>query len=212
MTDEFYYMIPVDFMTDFSVFDSFFIKDMAQFGYDYSVAHNKTQAKAEQLNLALFGYNAYGYYLLGKKLMAFDSEGEFDERLWNANETWKDSTVYARGADDIKEAKKDYLEEFDDPYGSTVYAHLLENISGEAAGVLEEIKSYKNGVFVPVFSNKAHLTQEVYFHAVKYINGFAANEKVSVFSKGVTGAEQDTFAYTKARFDKQDMSRLPLSL
>ena len=31
MTEEFYYMVPVDFMTDFSVYDSFVIKNMAQF-------------------------------------------------------------------------------------------------------------------------------------------------------------------------------------
>ena len=54
MTEEFYYMVPVAFMTDFSVFDSFLIKNMAQFGYEYSVMYNQTQGKAEQLSLVLF--------------------------------------------------------------------------------------------------------------------------------------------------------------
>ena len=69
MVEEFYYLIPVDFSTDFSIFDSFVINNMAQFSYEQTVMYNKTQGKAEQLNLVVFGYRVYGYTLMGENLM-----------------------------------------------------------------------------------------------------------------------------------------------
>ena len=208
MTEEFYYMVPVAFMTDFSVFDSFLIKNMAQFGYEYSVMYNKTQGKAEQLSLVLFGYRSYGYHLMGSNFTAFDSDGNFDERLWNANEAWIEGTEHDTIVDNIEQAEKIHKEE-NEYSGYNYYVHLLKDISGEAAGVLEQIKSFENGMFIPTFGLKLRLSPEVQFHATKYINGFATNEKVSVWCKEWTGGDQDTYSYTKARFNEEDMSRLP---
>ncbi len=208
MTEEFYYMVPVAFITDFSVFDSFLIKNMAQFGYEYSVMYNKTQGKAEQLSLVLFGYCSYGYHLMGSNFTAFDSDGNFDERLWNANEAWIEGTEHATIVDNIEQAEKIHKEE-NEYSGYNYYVHLLKDISGEAAGVLEQIKSFENGMFIPTFGLKLRLSPEVQFHATKYINGFATNEKVSVWCKEWTGGDQDTYSYTKARFNEEDMSRLP---
>ena len=206
MTEEFYYMVPVAFMTDFSVFDSFLIKNMAQFGYEYSVMYNQTQGKAEQLSLVLFG-DQEGDYLLGSNFMAFDSDGNFDERLWNSNEAWIERTEHATIVDNIEQAEKIHKEEH--KYNNH-YVHLLKDISGEAAGVLEQIKSFENGMFIPAFEPETLLlSPEVQFHATKYINGFATNEKVSVWCKEKTGGDQDTYAFTKARFNEEDMSRLP---
>ena len=209
MTEEFYYMVPVAFMTDFSIFDSFMIKDMAQFAYDYSVMYNKTQGKAEQLTLPLFGYRVYGYHLMGENFTAFDSDGNFDGRLWNANEAWIEETERAPIVDNIEQAEKIHKEEIGYSSGNDYYVHLLKDISGEAADILEQIKSFENGMFIPTFGSKLGLSPEVQFHAIKYINGFATNEKVSVWCKEWTGDNQDTYAYTKARFNEEDMSRLP---
>ena len=210
MTEEFYYMVPVAFMTDFSVFDSFLIKNMAQFGYEYSVMYNQTQGKAEQLSLVLFGYRSYGYHLMGSNFTAFDSDGNFDERLWNANEAWIEGTERATIVDNIEQAEKIHKEENEYSSGNNHYVHLLKDISGEAAGVLEQIKSFENGMFIPAFEPvKLWLSPEVQFHATKYINGFATNEKVSVWCKEWTGGNQDTYAFTNARFNEEDMSRLP---
>ena len=209
MTEEFYYMVPVAFMTDFSIYDSFVIKNMAQFGYEYSVMYNKTQGKAEQLNLPLFGYRIYGYHLMGGNFVAFDSDGNFDERLWNANKAWIEVTKGALIIDTIAQAETISQQE-DDGWGNAFYVNLLNDISGEAANVLETIKSFENGLFVPAFStDKLFLSSKVQFHAVRYINGFATNEKVSVWSKEWTDTDQDTYAYTKARFSKEDMNCLP---
>jgi len=210
MTEEFYYMIPVDFMTDYSVYDSFIIKDMAQFGYDYSVMYNKTQGKAEQLNLVLFGYRVYGYYLMGENFIAFDADGNFDERLWNANEAWIEGTKYAPDISTLRQEEDIILQKNSHSSYKDLYVHLLDDISGEAANVLARIKSFENGIYIPFFSSyKLFLSPEVQFHATRYINGFATNEKVSVWCKDWTGGEQDTYAYTKARFSENDMNRLP---
>ena len=210
MTEEFYYMVPVAFMTDFSIYDSFVIKNMAQFAYDYSVMYNKTQGKAEQLNLPLFGYRVYGYYLMGENFAAYNADGNFDERLWNSNETWIERTERATIVDNIEQAEKIHKEENEYSSANNHYVHLLKDISGEAANVLDSLKSFDNGIFVPTFSSsKLYLFPEVQFHAVRYINGFATNEKVSVWCKEWTDGDQDTYAYTKARFSKEDMNCLP---
>ena len=80
MFEEFYYMMPIEFMTDFSLYDRFIIIDMSQISYEYSVMYNKTQGKAEQLNLARFESN------LGENFMAFYKNGKFAEELWEEND------------------------------------------------------------------------------------------------------------------------------
>ena len=207
MTAEFYYLIPVGFMTDYSVFDRFVILDMAQFGYDYSVMYNKTQQKAEQFDLVLFGYRNIGYETMGENLMVFDGDGNFDTRLWNSNDLWRDMTKDAQPPENISEAEelaKQSSREND------LYVHLLKDITGDAANVLSEIESFENGVFVPRFSTVIlNLGPEVQFHAVRYINGFATNEKVSVWDKEWDGGENDTYAKTKAHFSDDDLRDLP---
>lgn len=210
MTEEFYYMVPVDFMTDFSIFDTFVIKDMAQFGYEYSVMYNKTQGKAEQLHIVLFGYRNYGYYLMGTNFMAFDSDGNFDERLWNANEAWRAATENAQAVDTITQTENNISQEPNDDWGKNLYVHLLKDISSEAANVLSQVNSFENGLFVPTFSStKLSLTPEVQFSTVRYINGFATNEAVRVWCKEWSGGEQDTYAFTQARFSEEDFNHLP---
>lgn len=207
MVEEFYYLIPVEFYTDFSIFDSFVINNMAQFFYDYSVMYNKTQGTAEQLNLVVFGYRIYGYTVMGENIMAFDANGNFDERLWKANDAWVNATKKSQIVDTIVQAEKIIQ---DDEWKQDLYVHLLKDVSGEAEKVLDQIKAFDNGVYIPRFSTSIlwH-SPEVQFHATKYINGFATNEKISVWCKEWTGGEQDTYAYTKARFSEEDMSRLP---
>ena len=207
MVEEFYYLIPVGFSTDFSIFDSFVINNMAQFSYEQTVMYNKTQGKAEQLNLVVFGYRVYGYTLMGENFMAFDANGRFDERLWTSSAAWIAATDRASSVDTITQAEESIQ---NDEWRQDLNVHLLKDISGEAKKVLDQIKAFDNGVYVPQFStNVLWYSPEVQFHATKYIHGFATNEKVSVWCKEWTGGDQDTYAYTKARFSEEDMSRLP---
>ena len=207
MTEEFYYMIPVDYMTDFSRFDRFVIIDMAQFAYEFSVLYNKTQSKAEQLSLVLFGYRVYGYDLMGSNFMAFNNEGIFDESLWNSNDLWISATEHSKAPADILTAENKARQ---DSNGADLYVHLLKDITGKAAEKLSEIKSFENGVFVPYVSPMVLLlSPEVQFHAFRYINGLATNEKVSIWCKGRGSGEDDTFAETKAHFTEDDLKNLP---
>jgi len=207
MTEEFYYLVPVGFFTDFSIFDSFVINNMAQFSYEQTVMYNKSQGKAEQLNLVVFGYRIYGYTVMGVNLMAFDANGHFDDRLWTSNAAWIAATDRAPSIGTITQTEESIQ---NDEWKQNLYVHLLEDISGEAEKVLNQIKASDNGVYVPQFStNVLWYSPEVQFHATKYINGFATNETVSIWCKEWTGGEQDTYAYTKARFNEEDIGRLP---
>jgi hypothetical protein len=182
---------------------------MAQFAYDYSVMYNKTQGKAEQLNLPLFGYRVYGYYLMGENFAAYNADGNFDERLWNANKAWIEETKRAPIIDTIAQAET-IIQQEDDGWGNDFYVHLLKDISGDAATILEKMKSFENGIYVPTFSSdKLYFLPEVQFHAFRYINGFSTNEMISIWCKEWTGGDQDVYAITKARFSDEDMNRLP---
>jgi hypothetical protein len=202
--DEFYYLVPAAYMTDFSIFDCFVIKDMAQFTYEYSIVYNKTQEKAEQLSLVIFGYGTYGYTLMGEKLMAFDKAGYFDERLWKTTEVWREATKHSQVVGNIKEAIKKIQNEAN-PWDDRIYVHLLKDISEEAAQVLSQMKTFENGLYVQNFSNTIHLGSGGQLKTTRYVNGFATNEMISIYMDGDT----DKLIFTKARFDEQDLAALP---
>ncbi|MBQ8402908.1 MAG: hypothetical protein IJX55_00600 [Clostridia bacterium] len=211
MTGEFYYIVPVGFMADFSVFDTFVITDMGQFGYEYSVVYNKTQDCAERLDLVLFGYSTLSYRFMGKNFMAFDADGNFDSRLWESTEKWIASTSEAESPQTLGQAEEKVrqldLEEL--PMRDNAYVHSLKDITGEAADVLAQIMTLENGIYVQNSSQKLWLSPEVQLQAVRYINGFPTNEKVSIYSKEWYGSEEDIFSFTEARFTEEDLNALP---
>ena len=197
MTDEFYYLVPIEYMTDFSIYHSFVIKDMAQIGYEYSVMYNKTQGKAEQLPLVLFGYKYY--HVMGIDFMAFNILGIFDNRLWNSNQSWKYDTKDEDPPLTVKIAESNITEKINADWTKTLYVHKLDDVTGEAAEVLADIRSFENGIYVPRFSSgKLYLIPEVQFHATRYINGFATNEKVSIWGKEWTSKNVDIYEFSKA--------------
>jgi hypothetical protein len=199
MTEEFYYLVPVEFMTDFSRFDCFVIRDMAQITYEYGIMYNKTQGTAEQLNLVIFGYHVYKYDELGEQMMAYNDIGVFDQRLWNANDLWKLVTEDAHGIATLSAAE--LLLQNDERHRDR-YVHLLKDVSKESADMIAYARSFDNGFYIPAFSSTtlSH-SPEVQLRTVRYINGFATNEYIHVLS--------DSYEWTKARFEEQDMDDLP---
>jgi hypothetical protein len=202
MFEEFYYMMPIEFMTDFSLYDRFIIIDMSQSSYEYSVMYNKTQGKAEQLNLARFESN------LGENFMAFYKNGKFAEELWQSNDAWKKETEYGVSVATLKEGERE-LAKMSNEFGYSIYAHSLSGVSGEAAETLEYIKSFENGIFAPISSRVHALSPEVQFHATRYINGFATNERVSVWDKEWKGGDEYSYEFSKAHFSEEDLKALP---
>ena len=207
MTKEFYYLMPANYMTDFSRYDRFVILDMNQFAYEYSVLYNKTQGKAEQLNIVLFGHRSTSRGLMGENFMAFNSNGTFDKSLWNSNNLWISQTKDAQPPRNISAAENKAKQ---DGFRKDLYVHLLKDLTGEAAEKLSEIQSLENGVFIPrSSSNILYSWQEVQLPTVRYIDGFATNERVSIYSREWTDEEEDFFTETKAHFTEDDLADLP---
>jgi hypothetical protein len=200
MTDEFYYIVPVGFVTDFSLFDSFVIKDMAQFTYDYSVLYNKTQGKAEQMSLVIFGWSSIGYQLIGPNFMAFDQEGKFDGRLWSATEDWEKCTNHGRPENTLNEAEENATRD------SKLCVRLLKDITGDAEQALTRLKTFDYGMYIQDLSSTLlYGWDEVRFLARRYVNGFVTNEHISIRGDKDT----DSVAYSEARFNEQDLATLP---
>ena len=206
ITKEFYYVIPVSFMTDFSIFDAFVMRDMGQFSLEYSVVYNKTQDKTEELNLVVFGYVPYPTwcYQMGSYLLAFDADGNFDRRLWDSNENWQQRTQKANCTKTLSELKEEIQKE---TKGKDTTVQLLSMLGGEKAEALAQIKGDTNGIFVPL-SNSLHFlsiigSNNFSVRAIKYIGGFATNEFAQIWKKGHYSL------LSKARFDENDMNALP---
>ena len=198
MVDEFYYLIPIDYMTDFTIFDTFLIWEMTQRGYGYSVLYNATQGCAEQFNRVLFGcrYNGAG-------ITAFDENGYLDTRLWQSTEAWiagtKDATI------DHTHTLSKAIEEIQERKGPYDYSVLLgiPDYESEAAEALSDLTSFETGLFVP-YSNHNKLfpiTPDPLLTATRYINGFRTNEVIRI--------HEDTVQYSKAQFTQDDLDTLP---
>lgn len=207
MTDTFYYIVPERFMTDYTVYDRFVIVDMGQYGYENSVIYNKTQNSAERLDIVLLGYLNTYFDTMGENFMAFDSDGNFDGRLWGSNEYWSAITAwpydtagqahkYLNGYT-ISDAERDFHS--DEGYRSV---GVLDAVSGEAKETLEYIQSFENGVYIQRGDGfKTSHYPDVALSFRKYIGGFATNEGGMIYS--------DSFVYSKAKFTKQDEENLP---
>jgi len=205
MTEEFYYIVPLEYMTDYSLYDKFVIVDMGQYGYEYSVLYNKTKGCAEQLNTVLFGYlNLYIDYI-GSEMMAFDENGNFDGALWVSTERWRGSTGWPDKCDPkykegytLKQAEEEYSKEDKSPR----YVHLLVDISGKAKETLEYIRSIENGIFVTSGDGfKAQYDPEIQLGFRRYINGFPTNESGTIYAA--------TVDHSKARFTVEEEAQLP---
>lgn len=208
MTDTFYYIVPESFMTDFTIFEKFVIVDMGQYGYEHSVLYNKTQNCAERLDTTLFGYRNTTFKYLGENFMAFDADGNFDGRLWGANQHWASMTRwpnYTTGSWNEKfldgytivQAEQDFYSEHG--YRSV---SVLEGLTGEAEEALEYIRSFENGLYIPQGDGfKLSYSPKVQLLFQRYIHGFATNEGGRIYT--------DSVNWSKARFSKDDLNTLP---
>lgn len=205
MPEEFYYMVPVAFMTDFSLYDSFIIKRMGQASYEYAVLYNKTKGEPEQIHLAMFAYSAYGIGM-GEKFIAFDEDGNFDRELWESNDKWREFTKNDASPGSLKEVAES------ESSRSNAYRgpNLLKDLSGEAVEALEYIKSFENGIFVPGISYHLHsASPEVQFTATRYIDGFASNERLFIRQDTRIQGDTGSYEFSKAHFSEEDLNALP---
>lgn len=206
MTDEFYFIVPVEFMTDFSIYDTFVISHMGQYGYDFSVLYNVTQQCAETLDTIIFGESVIRYDALGTTFKAFDENGMIDLRLWSSTEAWSSMTKswLEHGVYDSSFTKEQGENEAIENAISSLdrYVHTLDDASGEAKNVLGGLKNFEYGLFVPSSTNKLWLEPEIQLTCRRFVNGFVTNETIRLEG-------QNTVTHSKAQFTEDDLNALP---
>ena len=213
MVDEFYYIIPVQYMTDFSLYDCFVLTDMGQYGTIFTVLYNVTDGCAESMDLILFGCRSISVltdYLGGGFMMAFDENGVIDPRLWQSNEAWQktsDDDIYYYGtAYTLAKAEEDKLK-----YASNLHVYRPESLTDAAIKELNDLRSFKNGFFLPRSSGTWLFYTELptSFGGNRYINGFFTNESISVSTTEVSEDGKAVVERSNAQFSEEDMKRLP---
>ena len=203
MADEFYYVVPVGYMTDFSVYDSFVIYHMGQFGYDFSVLYNATKQCAESIDTVIFGYNVENYGFLGTHFMAFDSDDNIDLRLWSSTDAWSTMTKSWLGEYGSFTKKDAEAEALDWGCGAVDrYVHRLDGLSAEAKDLLEKLRAFESGIYAPSSTNKLWYGPDTGLSCRRYINGFATNETVILRNEGAP-------IRSKASFSEEETAALP---
>ena len=196
MTDEFYYIVPVDYMTDFTAYSTFVIHGMNQCRQNYFVLYNTTKACPEAFDLILFEYSDLSWFgNFGAGFMAFDENGNLDMTLWNSTDAWRQSTE--RYWEEYQGYTLSQMKE--DCFLNYTTIYLLENLTEEAEIALKNVKSFENSLYVPHDGGS-------YFTAIRYINGFATNEEISIELHN--NSLHDVSRY-KVRFTDEDLSVLP---
>jgi hypothetical protein len=207
MTEEFLFIVPDLYMTDYSIYDKLVFIDIAQYGYEYSLVYNKTQGCAEQLEMVLFGYMNTHFSSLGIHVMAFDSDDLFDMRLWNSTEGWVTSTHYTVEYFGTEYYQNYTLQDAEEEARNSghgedyYYVHSLADVNGESAETLDYIKSFENGVYVTTLGGRKLFYDQVQLGFRRYINGFATNENGMIYA--------DSVNWSNARFSKEDEQNLP---
>ena len=205
MTDEFYFIVPVGYMTDFSLYDTFVISHMGQFGYDFSVLYNVTQRCAETLDIVIFGSSVIQYHSLGTNVTAFDKNDMIDLRLWNSTEAWISMTKSSldQGKYDSSYTKKQAESEASKWGEIARYVHTLKDLSEDSKALLDILKKLECGVFIPNSTNKLwYFEPDIQLECTRYINGFATNETIEFKGKS-------TVKHSKAQFSSNDLNALP---
>ncbi len=210
MPEEFYYIIPVEYMTDFSIYDQFVIRDMAQYAYDKTTVYNKTKNSPEVLELAVFGYYVLHFDFLGDWFDAYDVEGFRDTRLWTSTDAWIKSVGEFSANRTIEQAKKSASSGANYNRNS---AKTLISLSGEAAEALEYMTSLENGIYAPLYTSgrMLYLFPDIQLGNIRYINNFATNEGIIIYDKGWNSENPEKYEiiYSKAQFTDDDLNRLP---
>lgn len=208
MVDEFYYVLPDEYVTDLTEYDLLVVKDMTQYSFENCVLYNKTDCAVEAMDLLLFG----SFWTNINDDMIAISNNKFDESLWTSTDQWAKDTInfrqlmdaaknmryYGRGwsLNQIENAMKEYC------IGYPVYfAHDFE--SEEALEALEYVKPFENGVFIPYLYDsryRAPLPRDSVYY-IRYIDGFPTNDVIDISSH--------FGAHYYARFDEEDMQKLP---
>ncbi len=207
MVDEFYYMLPVEYKTDFMKYDVLVIKDMCQYSYDYHVFYNQAKKCYEVVTLPIFGsWHNYGIY---HGFWAF-TDGKFDVSLWESNATWADNfktdleryyNVYAPYRIVTADTTIEQLENSVSLRNNTEYKSYNSLTSEEAIKALQHIAPFKNGIYLTGLGQHNRLSPDVQSTHTRWINGYPTNEYVRFSGEYIK--------FSQASFTEEDILRLP---
>ena len=198
MADEFYFAVPSDYMVDFSEYDSFVLLNIGQLAYEYSVLYNVDKQTPERITTPIFGYdNIFLSRFLDSEMMAFDSEGKLDKRLWTSNEAWTKSS-----GSDSKNFSDDYsiadviakTSEYDEDYKNYFFCHNLVTEDEECLALIDEIKTSENFGLIPTNSVTILSDENVSLFVQRYINGFITRENIEIYGEII---ERSDVIYTE---------------
>ena len=235
MAKEFYYIVPAEFMMDFTIYHRCILVDMSQYGLGYSVIYNKTQNCAEQLDMPLFGYQGVrAPSILGLKMIPFDMQGYLDLDMWNSSRLCMDlvdSYYYHYYAQIYKKEDPESPKIFDSEYTheftlekmealvaeregkEKLACNELENLSDDAVAFMDSIRSFENGIYVHdsrrLLQNNSPTVQLL---LRRYINGFPTNEKVRIvggYENRIYPLRAPYMTHSKAQFTKEDEESVP---
>lgn len=204
---EILYMIPERLVANIASYDTLLIA-MSQYGCDEAVLWNGSSDKAERFDL-LF-YDRWNEPHLGN-IIAF-TDGIFDESLWQ-NKSWGFGYQFMDGMlEDDDEYTEYYLMVRRGSTLSEVLQRIRERLqneekespqvqrynfaSSEVNALLEELRSFENGLFAPVIADAWTLRFQ------RFILGCPTNEIITIDVK----TEQIT--YSEYRFTEEDMESI----
>ncbi|MBE6652832.1 MAG: hypothetical protein E7610_05390 [Ruminococcaceae bacterium] len=211
MPEEFYFLMPALFMTDFTPYHLFVLQDMVQFGYEYSVLYNQTKGCAEQFDMVIMG--CYKTSEIDKQVMAFDRDGYLDTDLWFSTSKWEqwircDLKMLDPAYRNDYTIERFEAEVIENNERNNSYVHQLTDISTEAAELLADLRSFEHGIYADNYRDYVMaLSPEVQLRLRRYINGFPTNEYI--FMNDGDDYSQTRITRSKAKFTKEDETRMP---
>lgn len=211
MVDDFYLMVPDAYVTDYTVYDILFAKDLLQHSYEKAVLYNATKVCAEQVTLPIFSWYSVG-------LFAFEDDGSFDISLWHSTETWENVTKHAEEhlPEGFNLAMAEEAER-NKTYEPDIFVTLLSDLKDETADIANQVLNPENGLYAYyVPTHLYHYDPTVQLTCRRYINGFATNEYVNIWGgyehdgyENGDRTESELVRYSKAKFKDEDLENLP---
>lgn len=212
---EFYYLIPEECFTDFSIYDCFVLEQVVQYSFEYSVMYNITNDCPEYLDMVLLG--AYGLPLTvnggASDIIAFDKNGNFDSRLYESTDGFSGGSGWCNEENreyivnknsTLEITKSRILEDTWGKYRLDFNIRTFSDFSQGSQKVIKYINNPKSGLYVSTFKNytrAAYLFEDESVLFRRYIGGIATNEAITI--------SPDKVEYTTASFDEAELSSLP---
>ena len=203
--EEILYVIPEYLVANIDSYDTLLMA-ISQYGCDEAVLWNGSAGKAEQFDLLFC--DSWNEPHLGN-IIAF-TDGIFDESLWQ-NKSWGfgyqfmdnmledgdpfDSLLVRRGST-LSEVLQRIRDRIRDEEKASPQVQCYNFASEAVNTLLEELRSFESGLFVPVVTSKQTLMFQ------RFIFGCPTNEYITI------DVETEQITYSEFRFSEDDLESI----